>query len=80
MMSDPTRNCPSLNEVVPLRPDVHEVSDEAELALALHLAEHRVEHDVDAGAADARAAMDDDRPVRVLVHRRRFSEGRIRTW
>ena len=49
---------------------MHEVGDEAELALALHLTEHRVQHDVDAGAADARAAMDDYRAVRIPVHRR----------
>ena len=59
-----------LNEVVALCSDMHEVGDEAELALALHLTEHRVQHDVDAGAADARAAMDDYRAVRIPVHRR----------
>ena len=57
---------------------MHEVGDEAELALALHLTEHRVEHDVDACAADPRAAVDDDRAVRVPVHCRRFSERDIR--
>ena len=59
-----------LNEVVALCSDVHEVGDKAQLALALHLTEHRVQHDVDAGAADARAAVDDNRAVRIPVHRR----------
>ena len=57
-----------MNEVVALCSDVHEVSYESELALGLHLTEHRVQHDVDAGAADPRAAVDDDRAVRVPVH------------
>ena len=59
-----------LNEVVALCSDVHEVGDKAQLALALHLTEHRVQHDVDAGTADARAAVDDNRAVRIPVHRR----------
>ena len=57
-----------LNEVVALCSDVHEVGDKAQLALALHLTEHRVEHYVDTSATDTRAAVDDDRAVRVPVH------------
>ena len=59
---------PYLNEVVALCSDVHEVGDKAQFALALHLTKHRVQHDIDAGTADARAAVDDNRAVRIPVH------------
>ena len=44
-----------LYEMIPLRPDVLEVAEDVDVAPRLDLPQHRVKHDVTAGAANSGA-------------------------
>lgn len=61
-----------LHEEVPLRPDVAEEAEDVHLVPGTDLSEHCVDHDVCAGAADARTAVDDNRSAVWRVCRCRF--------